>query len=376
MAPYTKIMMENGMSNGSIWHRNDGSVVDTGTESQIFNKFIASRTGEAITIAHELVTHGTILFVADAIVACLAEKGAKAVIRSPYANTIFVESDVAICTIQTRDRNSDQYSEDDSSPRCNAIFQSKIGVFKIEAIGDRNILQYIVASLTKTFEGRRYASIKWWNRGPHGLTNRMMWLSKPNTVLRPEFYPTLKNPENFIREYLAADESVLIMYGAPGTGKTTLLRHMIYEHNLAASVVYDEALMEQDAIFQSFLFDGENDILIIEDADTIITSREIENNKLMSRFLNISDGLIKLPNKKLVFTTNLTDIGKVDQALLRAGRCFDAVHTRPLTHDEAIRAAKAANLPIPQKTGEYTVAELFHQSASKHTTRRVGFTAA
>jgi ATP-dependent 26S proteasome regulatory subunit len=42
----------------------------------------------------------------------------------------------------------------------------------------------------------------------------------------------------------------------------------------------------------------------------------------MSRFLNISDGLIKLPNKKLVFTTNVTNFENIDSALLRPGRCF------------------------------------------------------
>jgi hypothetical protein len=36
-------------------------------------------------------------------------------------------------------------------------------------------------------------------------------------------------------------------------------------------VIYDETIMEKDSVFQSFLFDKSGDIMIIEDADKILT---------------------------------------------------------------------------------------------------------
>jgi len=141
---------------------------------------------------------------------------------------------------------------------------------------------------------------------------------------------------------------------------------------MCAHVIYDEALMQNDSVFQSFLFDDASEVMIIEDADTILSAREQDGNKLMSRFLNVSDGLIKLPNKKLVFTTNINDFGKVDHALLRPGRCFGVMHTRALNLAEAQTAAKAAGLPIPVEKREYTIAELFNQG-KKSQVRTFGF---
>jgi hypothetical protein len=233
------------------------------------------------------------------------------------------------------------------------------------------------ASLKKTiagmFDGERLAMIKWWYIGENARTSsRNVYLQRPKTSLHPEYYPDLGDPYVFLQDYMESDAAVLLMAGPPGTGKTTMLRHLIAERKLTAHVIYDEKLMEQDSIFQSFLFDRHSDIMIIEDADTILSPRERDGNKMMSRFLSVSDGLIKLPNKKLVFTTNISDFTNVDPALLRPGRCHAQVHTRPLNLTEAQAAAKVANVPIPTQKGEYTLAELFNQGY-RPKTRQIGF---
>lgn len=242
----------------------------------------------------------------------------------------------------------------------------------IELIGNPIAIKAVAEHIKSGFAEEKFAEVKWWTTSQHGEVTREIYLPKNEQRVLPEYYPDLADPAKYISDYLAADESVLLMAGPPGTGKTTLLRHMITEHKLTAHVVYDEKLMQSDNVFSSFLFDEDGDIMIIEDADTILGAREAEGNKLMSRFLNVSDGLIKLPNKKLVFTTNLTDFSKVDQALLRPGRCYGVLHTRPLNLAEAQAAAKVANLPIPMEKREYTIAELFNQGKTAPV-RSVGF---
>ena len=72
-----------------------------------------------------------------------------------------------------------------------------------------------------------------------------------------------------------------------------------------AAVTYEEKLLSSDSIFVDFLTGDSQNVFVIEDADTILGSRSREGNKMIARFLNVSDGLIKFPNKKVIFTTNL-----------------------------------------------------------------------
>jgi hypothetical protein len=141
-----------------------------------------------------------------------------------------------------------------------------------------------------------------------------------------------------------------------------------------AAVTYEEKLLSSDSIFVDFLTGDVQNVFVIEDADTILGSRSREGNKMIARFLNVSDGLIKFPNKKVIFTTNLDDFKKVDEALLRPGRCFGMIKCRPLDYDEACAAAKVAGLAPPARKADYTIAELFNPGVqSPLETPKIGF---
>jgi len=113
-------------------------------------------------------------------------------------------------------------------------------------------------------------------------------------------------------------------------------------------------------------------VLIVEDADVLLSSRERAGNKIISRFLNVSDGLLQFAHKKIIFTTNLNDFSTVDPALLRPGRCFGNIHARSLTHAEATIACAAIGRDMPSEDKqEYTLAELYN--SREHVTRSRGF---
>jgi ATPase family associated with various cellular activities (AAA) len=368
----------------NIWAKDHSAVQDTSAQCAPISKFMENMPGETLTIRLRFTIDSSMLAIADDITKLLDNKGLASVIKSDEFEWVGVESEECV-VIVSFDRRSgyayDEYGGYDANEEGDPdLFKSRLGVYIITMAGDRRILTYLYSKLHEKYREERYARVKWWYKSDRGSASyQTTYLDKPKAVVRPEFYPDLKvgnkhvDPETYIKAYLNSDASVLLVAGDAGTGKTTLLRQMIYAHNLTASVVYDEELMEKDNVFQSFLFNKEDDMLIIEDADAILSPRDSDKNTLMSRFLNVSDGLIKLPNKKLVFTTNLTDFGRIDAALLRPGRCFDLLKTRALTYDEAVRAANAAGLPVPLDQKSYTVAELFNQGSNQRAVRRAGF---
>jgi hypothetical protein len=106
--------------------------------------------------------------------------------------------------------------------------------------------------------------------------------------------------------------------------------------------------------------------MVIEDAESLVNAREPGTGaSLMTRFLNVSDGLVHLASRKIIFTTNQNDFRGVDPALIRPGRCFGAIKARPLTYEEACIAAREAGVAPPQDSGEPIVlADLFNPRPS------------
>jgi energy-coupling factor transporter ATP-binding protein EcfA2 len=159
-------------------------------------------------------------------------------------------------------------------------------------------------------------------------------------VVMDEAYPQLVAPvAQFIERYLSAPETVLILLGPPGMGKTRLVRAILgamsrrKEDSAMAMYTADKRALEGDEIFVDFIT-GQHDAFIIEDADHLLQPRT-DGNRNLHRFLMIADGVVRAQNRKIIFTTNLPNIGSIDDALLRPGRCFATIQMRSLLRAEA-----------------------------------------
>jgi hypothetical protein len=95
----------------------------------------------------------------------------------------------------------------------------------------------------------------------------------------------------------------------------------------------DKNALAGDEIFVDFIT-GLHDAFVIEDADHLLQPRTDGNHNL-HRFLMVADGVVRAQNRKITFTTNLPNIGSIDDALLRPGRCFATVQLRPLIRAES-----------------------------------------
>ncbi len=252
-------------------------------------------------------------------------------------------------------------------------------VWDINVFGDGLAVAKVKATMDKILSPFRSSTVHWWYMAAHGAQSTRTVLDTPRGVI-PAMYPIKAfsgDPMGYMKRYYDSSASVLFLLGPPGTGKTSLIRQFLWENELSAFVAYDEKVLRADTMFMEFLSPNreskEADVLVLEDVTELLTKREMDKNEMMARFLNVSDGLIQLPHKKIIFTTNLPSLKDVDPALLRPGRCYDVVEMRPLFYEEATDACKAAGLPIPLEKKDYLMSELYNQGGREaKPDRRVG----
>ena len=182
-------------------------------------------------------------------------------------------------------------------------------------------------------------SVHWYFGSGHGLESVTLE-EIADDVLHERAYPEIKGGvREFIARYLDAPESVLVLQGPPGTGKTRLIRAILGEitrrKGEPAQAIYtgDANVLHADEVFVRFIT-GQDDAFVVEDADHSLKPRA-DGNEHLHRFLTVADGVVRSQGRKIIFSTNLPNVGDLDDALLRPGRCFARLHVRTLTGAEA-----------------------------------------
>jgi hypothetical protein len=177
-------------------------------------------------------------------------------------------------------------------------------------------------------------SLNWRFLDGKGHIARASTEERASTNLLDEAYPLLGNVHTFIDQYVEAPETVLVLQGSPGTGKTRLIRAILAAISAcagdAADVLYtgDSAVLESDEVFLEFITDSHR-AFVVEDADHLLKPRS-GGNQTLHRFLNIADGIASAHGKKIIFSTNLPNIHDIDEALVRPGRCFAHLYLEEL----------------------------------------------
>ena len=224
-------------------------------------------------------------------------------------------------------------------------------------------------------------TIDWTYKTPHGLES-MTFVEDLNDEFHVEAYPYLENLEERIQSFLDSSATVLILMGEAGTGKTQLLREIVrkMQQEEMPHILYssDQGALSSDEIFIDFRR-GNYDVLILEDIDFNLRNRT-DDNTIMPRFLNASDGFIKGGQRsKIIFTTNILDVNKIDSALIRAGRCFGVWKFKRLNQEQAIQFGKKLGVKAVEFTEmTYSLADIYRKAGPAkqyHSPRqsRIGF---
>lgn len=130
-------------------------------------------------------------------------------------------------------------------------------------------------------------------------------------------------PYNEMNEVIRDDKAGLIMlYGKPGTGKTSLVKSLINDNRETNFIFVDTSVCESisDGLFLEFLQENKNAVIVFEDCEKLLSSRENGSNESIGTILNLTDGIIAESMKIKFICTFNCDLSKVDEALLRKGR--------------------------------------------------------
>ena len=157
-----------------------------------------------------------------------------------------------------------------------------------------------------------------------------------------------------------------VLSGAPGTGKTTLLRSIA--HWLADTHVFYFMPAARFATVESgeivTFWAGENrtsklrKVLILEDAEGILLRRGDDNREKVATLLNLTDGMLGDALGLHVVCTINSELADLDPALLRPGRLVAHREFELLDAEEARALAALLGVSAPD-ADRVSLAELF-----------------
>jgi hypothetical protein len=116
--------------------------------------------------------------------------------------------------------------------------------------------------------------------------------------------------------------------------------------------------------------------LVLEDSGEMIGIDA--KNRLgqgLSRLLNVSDGILGQGTKIMILITTNEDLGKLNRAIMRPGRCFSETEFRRFEAEEAIQWLRSSGCDHLVE-GSRTLSELFATANGRRydpQTAKVGF---
>lgn len=163
---------------------------------------------------------------------------------------------------------------------------------------------------------------------------------------------------NIVLEKLTSEtynKGIVLLHGAPGTGKTTYLRFLLSQIK-EKKVMYLPPEMGHslsDPGFITFLMSNPNSILVIEDAENIIKSREGGGSQAVSNILNLTDGILGSALRYQVVCTFNAEFTEIDAALTRKGRMIGEYEFKALSEGKTaylIQKLYGENVIPPEKS--------------------------
>lgn len=245
------------------------------------------------------------------------------------------------------------------------VLEYHLSHFTITAFGSTEVIKSITSLLDSEFS--RQNVVAKWIIDQHGSS---VDIPIDLVSVHKEAYPYIADMQKYANDFFNSSANILLMPGEPGTGKTNFIKFLISTRIRAdraynVYLTYSDKIIDNEYFFSQFVEDNSADILLLEDVDTLLAPRS-EGNTAMVKLLNAGDGIISI-KKKIIITTNISNVAEMDEALTRPGRCYDILKFRELSHMEAVHLSQTIGVMMPVEVKEnYTLSEIYNSTAIKH----------
>lgn len=194
------------------------------------------------------------------------------------------------------------------------------------------------------------------------------------------YYQEVKGYKILVDKLNNENEGLFLLHGIPGSGKSTLLEYLISDIDINKKIIFipsDMISIFTSPDFLTFITKYKNSILILEDAENVLESRDVSNSQSVGNILNITSGLL---NKSLgiqIIATFNTGLENIDSALLRSGRLKVNWRFTKLSIENGKKLAKHLGIDENLINKEMTVSEISHldeiKNINKTETITIGF---
>lgn len=201
-------------------------------------------------------------------------------------------------------------------------------------------------------------------QGNNGLTLTELEIKKTKLDIAVNYEDDFADVDGLIRKRLNTknDKGIVLLHGAPGTGKTTYLRYLIARLKKKVMFVPNNVAVNlTDPDFINLLIENPNSVLVIEDAEQVLQDRQESGHSAVSNLLNISDGLLAdCLNIQIICSFN-TQLSNIDSALMRKGRLIARYEFGRLSVTKAQRLSDSLGFSTTIMQ-PMTVSEVYNQS--------------
>jgi len=223
--------------------------------------------------------------------------------------------------------------------------------------------QVIIDSIRKLKRKKKEPSINVVTVNSFGMDLEKFKCARSKFKLNENYNNDLIELDKNIIETLNQKDSagIYMFHGKPGTGKTSYIRHLI--SRVKRKVIFLPLQIAETVDSPNLirlLIDNRHSIMVVEDAERLLASRDSEKNFGISTILNITDGLLSDSLGIKIICTFNTHLSNIDTALLRKGRLKALYEFKPLEITKAKALLEKTGIKGHEVTEAMTLADIYN----------------